>query len=376
MLRIKKPHRASIAREGALGPSRTRNDAKRKPPLSRHIDGSVDPNAVLQGYRRKAASLGVEYVIAEGGRAVGRGRRHDRGRAGRRGKDRGSDGDERGRGVVCRFGRDRRRKAARPARHAVGLCGGHPDPGFPAQCFPPRRVVPDPRARGFVRRRLVASRRPGGIRLHLHRDRFDQVVWPVLAETMPAFEELRVTGCWAGLYAVNTLDSNAILGEWPEMRGAVPGQRVLRAWFPAMSRRRPLHRRVDARAHPLPRSEPVRPGTHPSGRALPGARGSKHLSDLELRLDAELPTSERRMVRAPSPSRSARSAAACEPVLGQGGRRGCCLPWDSDVTSSLGDLRTAIPDVELGEGHLTSPCPLPGAAGPMPFRFRAGRRRR
>ena len=29
------------------------------------IDGSVDPNAVLHGYRRKAISLGVEYVTAE-----------------------------------------------------------------------------------------------------------------------------------------------------------------------------------------------------------------------------------------------------------------------------------------------------------------------
>lgn len=60
---------------------------------------------------------------------------------------------------------------------------------------------------------------PVGFDFTYSRDRFDQVVWPVLAETMPAFEELRVTGCWAGLYAVNTLDSNAILGEWPEMRG-------------------------------------------------------------------------------------------------------------------------------------------------------------
>ena len=28
-----------------------------------------------------------------------------------------------------------------------------------------------------------------------------------------------MTGGWAGLYAVNTLDGNAILGEWPELGG-------------------------------------------------------------------------------------------------------------------------------------------------------------
>jgi sarcosine oxidase len=28
-----------------------------------------------------------------------------------------------------------------------------------------------------------------------------------------------VESAWAGLYAVNTLDGNAILGEWPELAG-------------------------------------------------------------------------------------------------------------------------------------------------------------
>lgn len=49
--------------------------------------------------------------------------------------------------------------------------------------------------------------------------RFIEEIWPELAEFVPAFDTLKVMRGWAGLYAVNTLDCNAILGEWPELRG-------------------------------------------------------------------------------------------------------------------------------------------------------------
>jgi glycine/D-amino acid oxidase-like deaminating enzyme len=50
-------------------------------------------------------------------------------------------------------------------------------------------------------------------------DRFMEVLWPELAAFVPAFERLKLMRGWAGLYAVNTLDKNALLGEWPELRG-------------------------------------------------------------------------------------------------------------------------------------------------------------
>jgi len=49
--------------------------------------------------------------------------------------------------------------------------------------------------------------------------RFMENLWPELAEFVPAFDRLKLVRGWAGLYAVNTLDGNAILGEWPEIRG-------------------------------------------------------------------------------------------------------------------------------------------------------------
>lgn len=46
---------------------------------------------------------------------------------------------------------------------------------------------------------------------------FEEVIWPVLANRIPAFEALRPGACWAGHYAYNTLDQNAILGPHPEI---------------------------------------------------------------------------------------------------------------------------------------------------------------
>jgi hypothetical protein len=34
---------------------------------------------------------------------------------------------------------------------------------------------------------------------------FENVIWPTLAERVPAFNELKVTGFWAGFYDVNTV---------------------------------------------------------------------------------------------------------------------------------------------------------------------------
>jgi glycine/D-amino acid oxidase-like deaminating enzyme len=51
------------------------------------------------------------------------------------------------------------------------------------------------------------------------RSRFYDVIWPEIARNLPAFDSLEVVRSWAGLYAQNTLDANAILGEWPTLQG-------------------------------------------------------------------------------------------------------------------------------------------------------------
>ena len=49
--------------------------------------------------------------------------------------------------------------------------------------------------------------------------RFTEELWPELWEFVPAFDRLKLMRGWAGLYAENTFDGNAILGEWPELKG-------------------------------------------------------------------------------------------------------------------------------------------------------------
>jgi glycine/D-amino acid oxidase-like deaminating enzyme len=60
---------------------------------------------------------------------------------------------------------------------------------------------------------------PVGFELSWDEQRFVDHLWPELAELVPSFDRLKVVRGWAGLYAVNTFDGNAILGEWPELKG-------------------------------------------------------------------------------------------------------------------------------------------------------------
>ncbi|MGD8991833.1 MAG: FAD-binding oxidoreductase [Desulfobacterales bacterium] len=60
---------------------------------------------------------------------------------------------------------------------------------------------------------------PIGFSFSWDEQRFINDLWPELAEFVPKFDRLKVMRGWAGLYAVNTLDGNAILGQWPELNG-------------------------------------------------------------------------------------------------------------------------------------------------------------
>jgi glycine/D-amino acid oxidase-like deaminating enzyme len=60
---------------------------------------------------------------------------------------------------------------------------------------------------------------PVGFDFAYDRDRFLEVLWPEMARVVPAFDTLKLVRAWAGLHAVNRLDGQAILGEWPELPG-------------------------------------------------------------------------------------------------------------------------------------------------------------
>jgi glycine/D-amino acid oxidase-like deaminating enzyme len=183
------------------------------------LDGSVDPSAVLHGYRRAASRLGAEYVAGEAtevlvtaGAVTGVGL---------------ADGTRidaptvvNAAGAWCSIlaataGVD---LPVIPVARTVYTIETPHDGALPS-VFPPSGPYLIPEGGGRFFAGWSRPDDPVGFEFGFSRARFDDVVWPALVAAFPAFEALRLVGGWSGLYEVNTLDGNAILGEWPELEG-------------------------------------------------------------------------------------------------------------------------------------------------------------
>lgn len=183
------------------------------------IDGSVDPNAILHGYRRKAADLGVVFVEGEVTRLLTLD-----------GKITGvecADGSRLDSPIVMNAAgawcTDLARTAGvelpvTPVMRSVFTVETPIHERVPS-VFLPNGLYVIPEHEGTFAIGWSLPDDPVGFDFTYSRERFEEVLWPALVATMPAFDSLRLTGGWAGLYAVNTFDGNAILGEWPEMKG-------------------------------------------------------------------------------------------------------------------------------------------------------------
>ncbi len=182
-------------------------------------DGFLDPYQVMRGLRQKVAELGATFVdeqvvgiTVEGGRAAGV-RTPGATIAARRGvvDAAGAWGGE----VARLAGLD---VPVTPVVRQVYLCrpaedlfGGYPFVGAPGGLY----FHPEPGGR-----LLVGKAMPDdivGFSWDWDRRRFEDRLWPQLADRVPVLERLRLEGGWAGLVE-NTPDLSGIIGEHPGLR--------------------------------------------------------------------------------------------------------------------------------------------------------------
>lgn len=185
-------------------------------------DGSVDPTAVTEGYRRAAVTRGAGFEAAQVASLLVEG--------------------DRAAGVVLADG-------SRRFSDAVVVCAGAwssellATAGVTIPVTPVMRtvyVVSTDVGRGIE---MPSAFLPSGVYLipehdgtwliawsreddpvgfdftPAERSRFYEVIWPELVDWLPAFDRLEVVRSWAGLYEQNLLDANGIIGEWPGVGG-------------------------------------------------------------------------------------------------------------------------------------------------------------
>ena len=187
-----------------------------------HKDGTMSPDAVLTGYRNKVVSLGAQFIHAKADQLLIR--------------------DDRVRGVELAT---RRKLTAGAVVNAAGAWAAEiarsagvdlpiaptkrqvtvvettlqPDGLLPPLFFPSGLYCIHEGEGHFTCARSHEDDPVGYHDFRWERERFEDQLWGELVAVMPAFDRLKISGGWAGLYAVNTFDGNAILGEWPWLRG-------------------------------------------------------------------------------------------------------------------------------------------------------------
>jgi len=182
-------------------------------------EGWFDPYALLMGLRRKARSLGVEYL-------------HDEVTAlGRENRRITSVTLASGKRIACGTVIN----AAGPRASLVAGMAGIVLPVHPRkrsvfvfhcrEALPACPLVVDPSGMyfrpegdGFICGISPdAGNDPDTLDSDVDWSLFEETIWPLLAHRVPAFEAIRQQQAWAGHYAYNTVDQNAILGPHPEI---------------------------------------------------------------------------------------------------------------------------------------------------------------
>jgi len=185
-------------------------------------DGYLDPHGVLQGYIKKGKRLGVEYLHEEvTGIEVKR-------------KKIEAVTTDKGEKIRCGIVVN----AAGPYASVVGKMAGIDLPVDPvrkmAYVFDPQvkfdydlPLVIDTDGLLYFRHesgktiltgKSIPDEAPG-FNLEWDRNYYMDVIWPQVAERVPPFDTARLIRGWAGLYAMNRVDGNAIIGHLGDVKG-------------------------------------------------------------------------------------------------------------------------------------------------------------
>ena len=182
-------------------------------------EGWLDAYGLMQAFRRKAVSLGVEYQQAQVSAVQRAGRAITAVTL--------SDGTTVSCGLVI--------NAAGTGAPALAQSAGiflpvqsrkrcvffFSTPAEVSQCplvIDPSGAYFRPEGSGFICGiSPTENQDPECFDFEVDHTLFDNVLWPTLAARVPGFEAARVQNAWAGHYDVNTLDHNVILGAHPEV---------------------------------------------------------------------------------------------------------------------------------------------------------------
>jgi len=182
-------------------------------------EGWFDGYSLMQAFRRKAKDLGATFIAGEaaamtleGGRVtavtLADGRRLDCGTV-------VNAAGPRARSVAAMAGVELP-VSARKRCVFVFDCREEL-PGCPL-VIDPSGVWFRPEGRQFICGAPPPEERdPDTLDLTVEHDLFDEILWPALAERVPAFEAIKVTNAWAGHYEYNDVDQNAVIGPHPQI---------------------------------------------------------------------------------------------------------------------------------------------------------------
>jgi glycine/D-amino acid oxidase-like deaminating enzyme len=181
-------------------------------------EGWLDPYSLLQAFRKKAISLGVTYIAdevvtlgCEGGRISEIGL--SSGRRLRPGQVLNAAGARDVAALMAQVGIP---LPVEPRKRCAFVFECRDDIGDTPQVILPNGVAF--RSEGDRYLTVVAppaDQDPSTDSFEVDYPLFDDIIWPTLAERVPAFEAIKLTNAHACHYDFNTLDENAILGPVP-----------------------------------------------------------------------------------------------------------------------------------------------------------------